>query len=54
MDSLEIIEESRAKFKKIFNRDHGGVIDSYKVEDADYVLISIGSISGLILSLIHI
>ena len=52
LDSLEIIEESRAKFKKIFNRDHGGVIDSYKVEDADYVLISIGSISGLIRSVV--
>lgn len=52
VDSLEIIEESRSKFKKIFNRDHGGVIDSYKVEDADYVLISIGSISGLIRSVV--
>ena len=52
VDSLEIIEESRAKFKQIFNRDHGGVIDSYKVEDADYVLISIGSISGLIRSVV--
>ena len=52
VDSLEIIEESRKKFKQIFNRDHGGVIDSYKVNDADYVLISIGSISGLIRSVV--
>ena len=48
VNSLEVIEQSRNKFKQIFNRDYGGAIDSYKVDDADYVLISIGSISGLV------
>ncbi|MCR4840110.1 MAG: pyruvate ferredoxin oxidoreductase [Lachnospiraceae bacterium] len=36
------------KFGKIFGRSWGGLINSYRTEDAEYVLISLGSIGGII------
>lgn len=47
IDSKRIISETDEKFGKLFGRRYGGLIDTYLIEDADYVLITLGSITGL-------
>ena len=42
----EVIEEVNASFAKQFGRDHGGLIDPYMVDDADVVLITMGTVSS--------
>lgn len=42
-----VVEEADKRFYEIFGRSHGGMIEGYRIEDADYILITIGSISGL-------
>ena len=39
-------EEIEAEFKRIFGRSYGGQIEEYRLEDADRVLIAIGSCAG--------
>jgi len=46
--SKEIIQKADENFYEIFGRRYGGLIDTYKTEDADYVLITLGSITGLV------
>jgi len=43
----EIIKEAEEKFASIFGRRYSGLIDAYRCEDADYVIITLGSISGV-------
>jgi len=50
--SEQVIKEVRADFAKIFGRDSGGFIKTYKLKDADTVIISMGSIVGTIKDLI--
>lgn len=45
--SRDVIEEADKRFEDIFGRKYGGLIDAYKCKDADYILISLGSISGI-------
>ena len=40
-------EEADARFYEIFGRTHGGLVQTYKTEDADYILITVGSVTGL-------
>jgi pyruvate ferredoxin oxidoreductase alpha subunit len=42
----KVIEEVNAEFAKLFGRDHGGMIDPYMVDDADVVLITMGTASS--------
>lgn len=44
--ALEKIEEAAKDFEKITGRFHGGLIDGYHLEDAEIVLVSMGSILG--------
>lgn len=46
-NSRGVIEEADQRFEDIFGRKYGGLIESYKCEDADYILISLGSVSGI-------
>jgi len=46
--SLEVIEEASAAFAKAFGRASGGLIEKYKSDDAETVLVAKGSISGTI------
>jgi pyruvate ferredoxin oxidoreductase alpha subunit len=48
LDSKAIIELADRRFGEIFGRSYGGLIDTYKTEDADYILITLGSITGLV------
>lgn len=41
-----VIEEVDAKFASQFGRSYGGLIEEYKTEDADVVIVTIGGMSG--------
>ncbi|MBU0670967.1 hypothetical protein KKF29_02300, partial [Patescibacteria group bacterium] len=46
-NSRTVIKEEFSTYKKMFNRGTGnGMIDEYKVKDADVVLITMGSVIG--------
>jgi pyruvate ferredoxin oxidoreductase alpha subunit len=51
----DAMEFSKGKIQKVFSelaqltgRDHGGLIETYRTEDADLILMSMGSVSGTI------
>ncbi len=45
--AIPVIEEAERRFAEIFGRQYSGLIDAYLTEDADYILITLGSIAGL-------
>lgn len=45
-EAPKVIEEVNAAFAKQFGRNHGGMIDPYMVDDADAVLITLGTASS--------
>lgn len=47
LDAVPVIDEAEKKFAEIFGRKYTGLIETYLTEDADYVLITLGSIAGL-------
>ncbi|MGE1062443.1 transketolase C-terminal domain-containing protein [Megasphaera paucivorans] len=42
----EIIPAIDQKFNKAFGRFYGGLIEAYKCDDAEYVLVGLGSVTG--------
>lgn len=46
--ALEKIDQVAREFEKSFGRYYGGLIDSYYAEDADVVLVTMGSVIGTI------
>lgn len=46
--ALELIPQVQAEFAAIFGRDSGGLIRPYKLEDAETVIVSMGSVLGTI------
>ena len=47
-DVLKMIPEMAAEFGKIFGRQYNGLIEEYKVKDADKVIVAMGSVCGSI------
>ncbi len=45
-EAPKVIEEVNAAFAKQFGRNHGGMIDPYMVDDAEVVLITLGTASS--------
>ena len=43
-----VVTEAESRFESIFGRHYSGLTESYKTDDADYILITLGSISGLV------
>ena len=43
----EVIAETETAFAEIFGRTYTGMLDSYRTEDADFILVTLGSIAGL-------
>ncbi len=43
----EVVKEADKKFETIFGRSHGGVVETYLCDDAEYILITLGSMTGL-------
>jgi len=50
--SEETIKEVSAEFAKVFGRESGGFIKTYKLEEADVAIVSMGSVVGTIKELI--
>ena len=48
LNAAPVIREAEEKFTSIFGRQYTGLTESYRTEDADYILITLGSISGLV------
>lgn len=47
LNAKSVITEAETRFEEIFNRRYTGLTESYKTYDADYIIITLGSISGL-------
>ena len=48
LNAKKVILEAEQKFENIFGRKYTGLTENYKTEDAEYILITLGSISGLV------
>jgi pyruvate ferredoxin oxidoreductase alpha subunit len=48
MQALELIPELAAEFKQTFGRDSGGLLHTYKTQDADTIVCALGSVNGTI------
>lgn len=48
LNAKKAIKEAEERFASIFGRQYTGLTESYLTEDADYILITLGSISGLV------
>ena len=47
LNAKKIITEAEKRFADIFGRKYTGLLETYRTEDADYILITLGSIAGL-------
>jgi pyruvate ferredoxin oxidoreductase alpha subunit len=47
-EALKLIPKINEDFKQIFGRDSGGLISTFNVEDADTVIVTLGSVIGTI------
>jgi pyruvate ferredoxin oxidoreductase alpha subunit len=48
MQALEVIPELAAEFRAVFGRDSGGLLRTYRTEDAETVVCALGSVNGTI------
>ena len=48
MQALDLIPAVAAEFKEIFGRDSGGLLHTYALDDAETVVIALGSVLGTI------
>ena len=44
--SLGVIQEAAAKFKAEFGRNSGGLVEAYRMDDADVALVTMGSLAA--------
>ena len=43
----DAITETESSFAEIFGRKYTGLIENYRTDDADYIIVTLGSIAGL-------
>jgi pyruvate ferredoxin oxidoreductase alpha subunit len=48
MQALDLIPQIAEEFKQVFGRDSGGLIKPYRLDDADTIVIALGSVLGTI------
>jgi pyruvate ferredoxin oxidoreductase alpha subunit len=48
MQALDLVPRIAADFEKAFGRDSGGLLRSYRTEDAETVIVALGSVLGTI------
>lgn len=46
MQALELIPQLAAEFKRQFGRDSGGLVRTYRAEDAETMIVAMGSVLG--------
>lgn len=44
--ALKIFEEVDKEYKEKFGRSYGGLLEEYRIDDADYIIVTMGSMSG--------
>ena len=44
----EVVAEAESRFEKIFGRRYTGLTENYRTEDADFVIVTLGTVSGLV------
>lgn len=47
-DSLSVIREVEERFASLFGRTYPGPVETYRCEDAEYIMVTLGSITGLV------
>jgi pyruvate ferredoxin oxidoreductase alpha subunit/phenylglyoxylate dehydrogenase alpha subunit len=52
--ALEVIEQVDSEYEAMFGRSWGGLIEEYRVEDADYVVFTLGSVSGAVREMVDV
>jgi pyruvate ferredoxin oxidoreductase alpha subunit len=48
MEALELIPGWADEFRRAFGRDAGGLVHTYRIEDADTVVVALGSVLGTV------
>ena len=48
VEALDLVPEIAADFKEAFGRDSGGLVRSYRTDDAETVVVALGSVLGTI------
>jgi len=48
MEALQLIPQYAEEFRKVFGRDSGGLLHSYHTEDAETIIVAMGSVLGTI------
>lgn len=48
LNAKKVIAEAEKRFAEIFGRQYTGLTESYRTDDAEYILITLGSIAGLV------
>ncbi|MDO5720761.1 MAG: transketolase C-terminal domain-containing protein [Actinomycetaceae bacterium] len=48
MQALDLIPQVQEEFKAVFGRDSGGLVRPYKCEDAETIIVALGSVLGTI------
>ena len=46
LDAKKVIKEVDVSFGKVFGRSYGGLVDAYLCDDADFIIITLGSTTG--------
>ena len=46
--AFNVIDEFELKFEEVFGRRYAGPIETYMCDDADYIVVTLGSIAGLV------
>lgn len=47
LEAVSVIAEAEEKFAEIFGRRYTGLIEKYLADDADFIIVTLGSIAGL-------
>lgn len=48
LHAKKVIVEAETRFAEIFGRQYTGLTENYRTEDADYILITLGCIAGIV------
>lgn len=52
LEAKSVIDEVEARFSETFGRSYAGVVESYCCDDADCILVTLGSVAGLVRSVV--
>ncbi|WP_072343573.1 pyruvate ferredoxin oxidoreductase [Actinomyces urinae] len=54
LQALELIPQVQEQFKRVFGRDSGGLVRPYKCEDAETIIVALGSVLGTIKDVVDV